>query len=112
MRRQLAGSEIVTAFNVERSCVFNPISDNSAYTGPNRKMVSSGKKREFGNHDADLSFTTRNGPQVLAEQRCIKQQHSLTQLGVYPNGHAYIAQFLVRVVATMKHQGRIGSATK
>src|SRR5438270_10183718 len=112
MRRQLAGSEIVAAFNVERSRVFNPISQNSAYTGPNRKMVSSGKKAEFGNHDADLPLTTRNGAQVLAEQCCIEQQHSLIHLGVYANGHAYVTQFLTRVVATMKHQGRIGSATK
>src|SRR2546430_17436049 len=104
MRRQSTGSEIVAAFNVERSCVLDPVSDDSAYTAPNRKMVSSGKKREFGDHDADLSFTTRNGSQVLAEQRRIEHQYSLIQFGVYANGHAYIAQFLARVVATMKHQ--------
>src|ERR1700751_1925914 len=112
MRRQLAGSKIVAAFNVERSRVLNPIGQNSAYTGPNRKMVSSRQKAEFRNHDADSSLTTRNAAQVLAEQCCIEQQHSLIQLGVYANGHADVAQFLTRIVATTKHQGRIGSATK
>src|SRR5438874_6117503 len=112
MRRQSTGSEIVAAFNVERSRVLDPVSDDSARTGPDRKMVSSGKKRQFGNHDADLSFTTRDGSQVLAEQRRIEHQHSLIQFGVYANGHAYVTQFLARVVTTMKHQSRIGSATK